>query len=98
MENRARIVNDCNGQSVAEYAVVLALIVIIAVTVLMGIGQRSRARLVNVDTVLDGHLGAPSASATVATVDTSGRHSGGDQGSESSSGSNQARKVSVDQH
>ena len=40
---------DCKGQSVAEYAVVLALIAIIATTVLLSIGQRSRDRLANMN-------------------------------------------------
>src|ERR1035437_1475005 len=61
MEQRIMRIKDCRGQSVAEYAVVLALIVIVVVTVLMGIGQRTRDRLANVNAVnsaFDGGSGA----------------------------------------
>ena len=54
-------IKDCKGQSVAEYAVVLALIVIIAVTVLMGIGQSTRDRLSNVNAVNTAFDGGTSA-------------------------------------
>ena len=98
MKKRARTVRNCNGQSVAEYAVVLALMVIVAVAVLMGVGQHSRARLANVDTILDGHLGAGPASAADAADNTSGGNSGGGQGSENCSGSNQEHKASAGNH
>ena len=97
MENRTRV-KGCSGQSVAEYAVVLALIFIIAVTVLLGVGQRSRARLANVDTVLGGHPGATAASAAVGgggAADTSGHNSADDQGPDSGSVSNRENKASV---
>ena len=94
MENRTRV-RDCSGQSVAEYAVVLALVFIIAVTVLLGVGQRSRTRLANVDTVLGGHPGAAPASAAGGAADTSGHNSGDDQGSDGDSVSNQEHKASV---
>ena len=100
MENRTTV-RDCSGQSVAEYAVVLALVFIIAVTVLLGVGQRSRARLVTVDTVLGGRPSvAPAsvASAAGGAADTSGHNSGDDQGSDGGSGSNQVQKAAAEKH
>lgn len=56
---------DCKGQSVAEYAVVLALIAIIATAVLLGIGERSRDRLAGISAVNAGvEGGAGKAAAT----------------------------------
>jgi Flp pilus assembly pilin Flp len=83
MEKRRMRIKDCRGQSVAEYAAVLALIVIVIVTVLMGIGQRTRDRLANINAVnsaFDGGSGAASS--------TGGSGSGG------GGGSNQQNNVS----
>ena len=41
------------GQSLVEYVVLLALVAIIAVTVVAGIGQRSRARVAQANDALD---------------------------------------------
>jgi len=101
MENRARIVKNCQGQSVAEYAVVLALIVIVAVTVLMGVGERSRTRLANVDTVLGEHPGGAASvagAAAAAAADTSAAVSKVGHDSESGSGSNQEHDASAGKH
>jgi Flp pilus assembly pilin Flp len=98
MENRARIVRDCCGQSVAEYAVVLALLVIVAITVILGIGQNSRARLANVNTILDGHSGGASTGAAGAGVGTSGNNSQSSQGSGNASGSNQGHTAAAGTH
>ncbi|HUI07110.1 MAG TPA: hypothetical protein VL486_08890 [Verrucomicrobiae bacterium] len=92
MENRARAakaVKYCRGQSVAEYAVVLALILIIAVTVLMGVGQRSRTRLANVDTLLSDHPGGAAGGSAGAAAGASHVGSGDNDNSESGSATNQ---------
>jgi hypothetical protein len=87
---------DCKGQSVAEYAVVLALIIIIAVTVHMGIGQSSRDRLANisaVNTAFEADSGTASTGGPGLGAGSSGRNSGGDQGLGSGSESNQVNKA-----
>jgi Flp pilus assembly pilin Flp len=96
MEQRIMRIKDCRGQSVAEYAVVLALIVIVVVTVLMGIGQRTRDRLANVNAVnsaFDGGSGATSASGSGGGAGSSGR-SFADDPSLGSAGSNQQNDAS----
>ena len=99
MENRARTVKECQGQSVAEYAVVLALIIIIGVTVLLGVGQHSRTRLANVDTLLSEHPEAPLGSAAGAAAVTAHAGSeGGGPGAGSGSGSNQEHEASGGKH
>jgi hypothetical protein len=53
---------DCKGQSVAEYAVLLALVVIVATAVLIGMGRSSSGRLANVNSAFanqSGHGVAP---------------------------------------
>jgi Flp pilus assembly pilin Flp len=86
---------DCKGQSVAEYAVVLALIAIIATTVLMSIGQRSRDRLANISEVNAGFDGDPGKAAPAssgngkAVAVSNSKPDDGDQDSESSSKSSQ---------
>lgn len=57
-------VKDHKGQSVAEYAVVLALIAIVVTAVVIGISQRSRDRLANVNQGLDGDSGPAAAPAS----------------------------------
>jgi Flp pilus assembly pilin Flp len=95
VEQRMMRIKNCQGQSVAEYAVVLALIVIVIVTVLMGIGQRSRDRLANVNAVnsaFDGGSGAASASGGGGGAGSLGRSFAEDP-SLGSSGSNQQNKA-----
>jgi Flp pilus assembly pilin Flp len=65
MRKRARLLKDCRGQSAVEYAVVLALIVIVGVAVLLGTGQGSRDRWASVNAILSRHHG-PIPTTTVA--------------------------------
>ncbi|HUJ11820.1 MAG TPA: hypothetical protein VL171_17560 [Verrucomicrobiae bacterium] len=51
------------GQSVAEYAVLLALLIIVVTTVLIGIGHHSRVRLANVNGGFNDQGAASAASA-----------------------------------
>ncbi len=44
-----------HGQSVVEYAVVLALVAILTVTVIKGIGQHTAARIAQANDALDQH-------------------------------------------
>jgi hypothetical protein len=97
MENRTKV-RDRNGQSVAEYAVVLALIFIIAVSVLLGVGRSSRARLANVDSVLSGNPDATPASSpgdTGGAAATAGHGSENDQTADGGGGSNQTHSASA---
>jgi Flp pilus assembly pilin Flp len=58
---------DCKGQSVAEYAVLLALVLIVATAVLIGMGRGSSGQLANVNSAFanqSGHGIAPSAART----------------------------------
>ena len=75
-------VRDHKGQSVAEYAVVLALVVVVGTVVLVGIGHRSRGRLANVNAI-NGGLGGNSGGGSAGDASTagSGNASGGNQGS-----------------
>ena len=85
LEKRMRFKN-CKGQSVAEYAVVLALIAIIATTVLLSIGQRSRDRLASISAVNaegdPGKAGAASGGDGKAVAAGNSRHDANDQDSE----------------
>jgi type II secretory pathway pseudopilin PulG len=53
---------QCRGQSLVEYVVVLALIAILAASVLAGVGQRSRDRLMAANQVLRDNAVATSTS------------------------------------
>jgi Flp pilus assembly pilin Flp len=82
---------NCQGQSVAEYAVLLALIVIVVTAILIGVGHRSRDQLANVNAIsggLAGSSGSAPAGGVASAPGGSGHHSGGGQGSGNGSGRN----------
>ena len=65
---------DCKGQSVAEYAVLLALVVIVATAVLIGMGRGSSGCLANVNNAFANQGGHGVASASVGSAGGAGTH------------------------
>lgn len=55
MEKRLK---NCAGESLVECVVVLALVAILVITVVTGLGQRSSSRLISADHALQGQSSA----------------------------------------